>query len=323
MKISVVMSTYNGEKYITEQLDSIRKQSQNADEVILYDDASTDNTINIIQAYIKKYDLKNWSLYYGQKNKGYISGFTEVLRYATGEIIFLADQDDIWETNKIGEIYKLMKKYPNILALNSSFSIVDEYGEKMAGRKVPFSSNNGWMLFKTVKKGKVASVSEQYILKNNISPGCTMTIRRNLLDDFFAFNDEEKIPHDWKLNFLAAKRQGCFFWNRPLIKYRIHQTNTIGTEISQTLTKQYRIHTYEIRLNGYNAFSEVFLRQKDKFGSEYHLKCERYKKFYSKRISALQNEKIGKIVCVAVYGLLVVGLEGITTLMDIGSIIKK
>ncbi len=323
MKVSVVMSIYNGEKYIVEQLDSLRKQSKSADEVILYDDASTDNTISIIRAYLNKHDLKNWYFYCGDKNTGYISGFTKALRYSTGEIIFLADQDDIWEPDKIKKMYRLMNNYPQILALNSSFSLIDEYGEKIAERRVPFSSNNGWMLFKMIKKGKIASLSEQYILKNNISPGCTMAIRRNLLNDFYAFDDREKIPHDWKLNFLAAKSRGCFFWNCPLIKYRIHQTNAIGTEVSKTLTKQYRIHTYKIRLGGYNAFSKVFLKQKDKFGNKYHVKCEQYKKFYTKRIDALQKEKISKIVCVAVYGFFVAGLEGLTTLMDIGSILKR
>lgn len=323
MKVSVVMSTYNGEKYIMEQLDSLRKQSKQADEVILYDDASTDNTVTVIQTYLKKYDLKSWRLYCGEENKGYISGFTQALRYATGEVIFLADQDDIWEVNKIRDMHHLMKKHSRILALNSSFTIVDEFGEKREERKVPFSSNNGWMLFKLVKKEKVAFVPEKYILKNNISPGCTMAIRRKLLADFFSFDDGEKIPHDWKLNFLAAKSNGCFFWNRSLTKYRIHQTNAIGAEVNQVLTKQYRIHTYEIRLNGYNAYSEVFFNQKEKFGYQSYLKCEQYKKFYKKRINALEEEKIGSIVCAAIYGLFVVGLEGLTTLMDIGSILRK
>ena len=74
MKLSVVISTYNGEDYIERQLDSIKNQTRPADEVLIIDDCSTDNTVNIIRRYIEKNDLCSWKFEVNNQNKGWYSG---------------------------------------------------------------------------------------------------------------------------------------------------------------------------------------------------------------------------------------------------------
>ena len=99
--ISLIMSTYNGAEYIVEQLDSIRLQSRTADEVIICDDCSTDNTVAILQDYVSYYSLSAWKIKRNNENKGWKRNFRELLQEAQGEIIFPCDQDDIWQLDKI------------------------------------------------------------------------------------------------------------------------------------------------------------------------------------------------------------------------------
>lgn len=95
MKVSLVMAVYNGEKYLIEQLDSIRKQTYPIDEVILIDDVSTDNSYELIHQYIDGYKLINWKLIKNENNLGYRKNFKKGLEIVDGDIIFLSDQDDL------------------------------------------------------------------------------------------------------------------------------------------------------------------------------------------------------------------------------------
>lgn len=100
-KISVVMATYNGEKYILEQLDSLRDQTYVPDEVIICDDCSTDNTLALLKKYIKNNNMKNWKVEQNINNIGWKKTFWNLLQQAKNEFIFLSDQDDIWDSNKL------------------------------------------------------------------------------------------------------------------------------------------------------------------------------------------------------------------------------
>ena len=106
--ISLVMTTYNGLKYISEQLDSIRTQTLLPDEVLIYDDRSTDGTYEYVQEYIDRYNLHTWKVYRNKENKGYSLNFSNAIDAAKGELIFLCDQDDIWHSDKIEKMSKIM-----------------------------------------------------------------------------------------------------------------------------------------------------------------------------------------------------------------------
>ncbi|MCR5127860.1 MAG: glycosyltransferase, partial [Lachnospiraceae bacterium] len=115
MKISVVMCTYNGENYIKEQLRTILKQSRKPEEVILCDDRSTDRTTEIIRNFIRVCGLEErWHLYENAENVGWKRNFMEALRRSTGDLIFLADQDDLWHPRKIELMSKACEQHPEI-----------------------------------------------------------------------------------------------------------------------------------------------------------------------------------------------------------------
>lgn len=111
MRISVVMATYNGEKYLRAQMDSIRTQTKQPDEVIICDDCSSDRTIEILRDYIKSYDLQNtWKLVLNSRNIGYANNFKKGLDLAKGEFIYFSDQDDIWNKEKIDIMQNIIEK---------------------------------------------------------------------------------------------------------------------------------------------------------------------------------------------------------------------
>jgi len=103
VKISVAMATYNGAKYITEQLDSIFKQSQLPDELVVCDDCSVDNTLNILKECAQNAPLE-MKIFINEQRLGYSRNFERCMQLCTGEIIFISDQDDVWFTNKIEKI---------------------------------------------------------------------------------------------------------------------------------------------------------------------------------------------------------------------------
>ena len=101
LNISVAVTTYNGSKYIREQLSSIMHQIRCADEVIIVDDASTDDTPAIIKSFIEENGLENWRLIENKENLGFIKNYRKALSESTGDVICLCDQDDIWFEDKL------------------------------------------------------------------------------------------------------------------------------------------------------------------------------------------------------------------------------
>ena len=112
MKVSVCMGIYNGEKFIEKQLQTIYLQTRRAEEVILCDDCSTDKSIDIVKDFIGRNGLEQtWKVYQNTENKGYPGNFFYAMSLCTGDVIFLADQDDVWVERKIEDMLRVMEVY--------------------------------------------------------------------------------------------------------------------------------------------------------------------------------------------------------------------
>lgn len=118
--ISLVMTTYNGLKYISEQLESIKNQTVLPDEVLIYDDRSTDGTYEYVQEYIQTNKLDKWNVVRNKENKGYSLNFSDAMKESHGDIVFLCDQDDIWHLDKIKVMSEIMNSHPEIELLASN-----------------------------------------------------------------------------------------------------------------------------------------------------------------------------------------------------------
>ena len=206
MKISVCMATYNGEKYIKEQLESILSQIGENDEVIISDDSSTDNTVEIIKSF-KDNRIK---IFENQKFKSPIFNFENALNNATGDIIVLSDQDDIWKANKIETIKKYMHNYDLVL---SDADIIDEKGNIL---HKSFYKLNG------SKNGFIKN-----IVKNSYL-GCTMAFNKKILDKSLPFPKDLPMHDSW-IGLIGEMYGKVYFIEDKLISYRRHGNNVSPT----------------------------------------------------------------------------------------------
>ena len=119
MKISIALASYNGEKYILDQLKSFANQSKIPDEVIISDDCSTDNTIKLIKQFSIKAPFRI-EIHQNKSNLGYAQNFNNALLKTSGDLIFLSDQDDVWFDNKLEDIYKIAASSKSLLIMNNA-----------------------------------------------------------------------------------------------------------------------------------------------------------------------------------------------------------
>ena len=127
MKISVALCTYNGEKFLSEQLESILQQSVKPNEIIICDDGSKDSTVKIL-----KNSESNHSniiqVHQNAVNLGFVKNFEKAISLCLGEIIFLSDQDDIWKENKIERFIETFENNPDCTYVFSNAEATDEIG---------------------------------------------------------------------------------------------------------------------------------------------------------------------------------------------------
>lgn len=218
-KISVAMTTYNGEKYIIPQLYSVLNQSVKPDEVIICDDCSTDSTVSLINEFINENKLTNFRLISNENNLGYIKNFRKAISLTSGDIIFLCDQDDIWQEDKIKIMAELMENNKEIKALASAYKLIDAEGNEIKGDSEKFYDPKGSSLLSKVNYGKS--------LYYNIAQGCAEAVSSDIAKAYCQ-STAAILPHDWALNLLAYEKRGLYFINRELLLYRLHGNNTTG-----------------------------------------------------------------------------------------------
>ena len=228
MNISVVVTTYNGKKFIKEQLDSISNQTRKPDEVIILDDCSHDGTGEYVKYYIEDKRLNNWKLIINKKTVGWKKNFINGFHKAKGSLIFPSDQDDVWDIRKIEKMSIIMKNKKNIMLLVSNYTPFYE------GRS--FRRLSG----KVIKNMKFDnSVSKIIFDKNFLSvsrPGCSFCFRNDLLVvlDKLWF---EEASHDSALWRSALLLDGLFIYNSATMSYRRHERNITNNRIINPLTK--------------------------------------------------------------------------------------
>jgi len=208
------MATYNGEKYIKEQLSSILVQLSLSDEVIISDDSSTDDTIRIIESFndSRIILLKNQTFH------SHVYNFENALNHAKGSKIFLADQDDIWLPKKVEKMCHLLEKYDLVL----SDAVVINNGQEILHGSFFTLNHSRQGFFKNLYK--------------NSYLGCCMAFNRKLLELTFPFPKNINM-HDWWIGLNAELYGTVFFSKEKLIKYRRH--NQTLTPIDQKSTNPF------------------------------------------------------------------------------------
>lgn len=202
--ISVCIATYNGERFIQEQIDSILRQLSSDDEIIVSDDGSIDNTISIIN----NINDKRIKVIEGPRKHSPTLNFEIALKECKGYYIFLSDQDDVWKPNKVEVCMKWLQRYECIV---SDAEVTD------SSLKTLYPSLYEIM---NVKEGRIYNT----IWKNGYT-GCCMAFRRNVLEASLPFPKD--IPmHDIWIGNVAAYKYNVKFIPDKLIYFRRHKDAT-------------------------------------------------------------------------------------------------
>lgn len=210
--ISLLMSTYNGEKYLIEQLESIMNQTEKIDEVLIIDDCSTDGTVKLVEEFIKKYRLSDfWKLSVNEHNCGWRKNFFFGVEKTRGDYIFFCDQDDVWFSDKIEKQKRILDENHDIMVVASPQILY--YGGDYDNKPLRESFR------KLTLKDNCSN------FKNTGVPGCAMAIKRKYYDMVKKYYCEGW-AHDeffWEMSLVS---DSLAFMDDASVLRRIHGDNT-------------------------------------------------------------------------------------------------
>lgn len=220
MKISVCVATYNGERYIKEQIDSILSQLGVDDEIIISDDSSSDNTLDII----KDFKDPRIVIYDMQEYHSPIFNFENAIKHANGEVIFLADQDDKWLSNRVSKALQLHEEGYNLVLCNCK---------------------NVFRDCVTVTHHNENPIKDTWnSIKKSPFVGCMMSFDRKVMDLVLPFPNTIAM-HDLWIGLLAQRNMKCGYIDEPLVEYNRHEESYIAKHHFSTYAKlKYRWNIY-------------------------------------------------------------------------------
>jgi len=215
MKISVALCTYNGEKHIEEQLNSILEQTKLPDEIVICDDGSTDDTVTVIRRVLERYTEK-LILITNPQNIGYKKNFVQAMSLCSGDIIFLSDQDDVWAKNKIAIVNRTFQDNPRAVLVFHDAILVDE--------QLKLLYNSFW---KILEFEPVAFFRQDYgiLLEKNVVQGSACAFRKNLFHKALPF--PIVAIHDEWLALVAVAEGEIIPITQQLMQYR-QGNNVLG-----------------------------------------------------------------------------------------------
>lgn len=224
-KINILMATYNGRRFLKKQIDSILNQTYSNFRLLISDDASTDSTVKILEEYEKQ--DKRVEIYSHEKNMGVVANFEFLINKVRSEYFMFADQDDVWEPDKIEKSLKKMEETGSDLVF-TDLEVVDS---RLRPIHPSFWRQKGFY-DKIVKYHNFESL---YL--NNYINGCTMLCKSSYINDFLPLpKDSKYVIHDYWIALVISQNGTISYVDEPTVKYRQHGNNQIGsTRKSDTL----------------------------------------------------------------------------------------
>ncbi len=211
-KVQVLMSAYNGEKYIRTQLDSILNQTWENLEILVRDDGSKDSTHEILKEYEEKYE--NVHIYL-EENIGLVKSFLKLVSYSDADFVAFSDQDDFWLPEKVEKAVEMLEQAKGPALYCSNQTLVDDDLQVLPGETVP-----------EPKPGFGNAVIE------SMCTGCTAMMNKELTDIVKKDLPEHAIWHDWWCYLVATYVGEVFFDKNAYIYYRQHGGNQLGSSRS-------------------------------------------------------------------------------------------
>ncbi len=279
MKVSVVMATYNGEKYLEQQIQSILNQTIKPDEIIVCDDRSTDGTTDLLERYHNAGYLK---YYVNDSRLGFVNNFKRAMGMATpGNHVALADQDDEWLPEKLETSITLLKEIESDelpCMVYSDLILTDQTGQVL---NQSFRSEFGQDRYRH---------NLETLLFVNFVTGCTVVMNPKLRDLFMETPDDVRYHDEW-LALLAFTFGRAKSANTPLVKYRKHQTNASLDAGAKSNNRYHSVLSQLLKaINGKDDFlSDQFIII-SKFYDNYKDKMTIENKRYFEKFLLLENK---------------------------------
>ena len=276
-KVDILLATYNGEKYIREQIDSILNQTHKEFRLLISDDGSSDSTRDILNEYKAKDD--RIEVFMQEENLGVVKNFEFLLGKVEAKYYMFSDQDDIWKSEKIEKSLKKIEEGFDLVY--SDLEVVDE------NLNVTYESY--WKLKGIYKKIKKYNNFESLYL-NNFITGCTVISKKELIDSFMPLPNISKfVLHDYWISLIISQNGKIAYVEEPLIKYRQHKNNKVGSKKKsdelksideiRSLFIQVKKEHFKVFIENENKFNSEKVRELNKRALEYYEMLETKKNF--------------------------------------------
>lgn len=226
-KISVAICTYNGAKFVRQQLYSIINQTLKVNEIVVGDDGSADDTMSIIEEIKNEHTEIEWNIVINKPGLGCCANFDDTIKRCTGDIVFLSDQDDIWDSKKVETIVKWFVMNPQKDVVFSNASFMDDNGQPFTEKRLFDVLGINTHTLDVMEKGFYLEA----FMQHNRATGATMAFRKSFV---LLYNiDREAIIrkhqlHDQIIAMAAAAENKLGAIDIPLIKYRIYKEQNMG-----------------------------------------------------------------------------------------------
>ncbi|PWA10877.1 glycosyltransferase family 2 protein [Flavobacterium laiguense] len=277
MKLSVAMCTYNGEKYIKDQIDSILNQSTPIQQIIICDDGSTDATIKIIE----QYQLEHPGIITLEKNPINLrsnKNFEKAISICDGDYIFLSDQDDVWKVNKVEKIIEHFSKNETLEAVFTDADLINDQNDKYSNKSLWTS----FYFFEDLLK-KPIDLYKLLKFRSTMVTGATLCIKKEIKKLILPIPDIKNYYHDEWIATVAASRNRLDYLPYKLISYRIHSAQQAGIENKDQTKKKAKKSLAIINHQLGNTFPKSYSQYK-------RLSNNYFRNYYKFKIFAKQIE---------------------------------
>lgn len=267
-KIDILLATYNGEKFVKEQIESILNQTYENFNLIISDDASTDNTLNILEEYEKK-DTRI-KVFKKEKNEGLIDNFEFLLKNVTSDYFMFSDQDDIWKKDKIEKSINKLKE-ENSGLVYTDLEIVDE--------KLNVIYPSYWK-YKQIYKKIIKYNNFEALYLNNFVTGCTILAKSKYIKDILPLPRNSKfVLHDYWTALIISAKDKISYVEEPTIQYRQHKNNRVGSSRKSDQLENFedlRNLFIRVKIEHFEVFKENIEKIKTKESSKYTNEALKY-----------------------------------------------
>lgn len=258
--VDILLATYNGERYISEQIDSILNQDYTEWQLFVRDDESTDKTIEIINKYVEKYSDKVKLINDKKGNIGVRVNFGELLKYSKSQYCMFCDQDDVWLPNKISITLDKMKKIEkdseeeSPILVHTDLKVVDE--------KLNIIHDSIW---EYMKLDPNRNTLNKLLVKATVT-GCTMMINSNLRERIYGI-PSNCLMHDYWITLIASSCGKIGILNQSTALYRQHMNNQVGAGergILKKIINSLKERTYKLNINDAESLYYFYHNQMSK-----------------------------------------------------------